>query len=259
MLVSDATAYSLRIAGILGVGQTALPQDTADATKALEMMLDQWQAKRWIVYRLEELSVRVTPGKDTYTIGPGIAADVPFDIRPPTMESAFVRQLTGANDQSFPVDYPLRRIRSREEWNAISLKRLVSWPGAFFYDPTLPDGTFYIWPIPIQSFFELHFAVSAAITAPLDASTELLDFLPPETEEAITYNLAGRLRVNYHLPMDQALAAMARASLNTLRTTNFAMRPLQMPSQLRHSPRLKNPMGGFVPEVAATVGFQVLK
>ena len=255
MLVSDAIAYALRIAGVLGVGQVALPQDTGDAQAALALMLKQWQRKRWIVYRLDDVAIAATPGKGSYTIGPD--GDIMTD-RPGSIESAFLRQLVGSGPNAYPVDYPLHRIGSKEEWNAISLKFLGSWPGSWFYDPTMPNGTVYIWPIPIQNFFELHFSVPLAI-GDFTPDTELETIQPPEAEEAIAYNLAARLRVMYALPPDPGMLALARASLNTLRTTNFAMRPLVMPAALRRPSRMRNPMGGFVPETSATVPFPVLR
>ena len=258
MLVSDAIAYALRVAGVLGVGQTALPQDTADAATALKMMLAQWQRKRWLVYRLEEVSTLAVPGVGIYSIGPGVDADISYPKRPGSIEAAYLRQHTGSNPGSFPVDYPLARIGSREEWSAITLKSLKSWPSAFFYDPTMADGTLYVWPVPIQTFFTLHLAIPQDLATALTPDAEIDDFLPPETEEALVYNLAMRLQVMYGLPPNQSIGGAARAALNTMRQSNFALQPLQMPSGLRGSVRLKNPMGGFV-ETAASVGTTVLR
>jgi hypothetical protein len=285
MLAGDAIDYAMRISGVLSTGQVPLPQDAADALTALRMMLKQWQRKRWLVWRLQEITIPLVPHKGAYTIGPGggpitsntwdgteptwdsttttwdaapgATADAPYAYRPGSIEAAYLRQLTGPTPGSFPVDYYLARIDSREEWSQISLKFLNSWPSAFFYDPTIPDGTLYVWPIPIQNFFEVHVAVPQDLGTTLTRDTDL-DYLPQETEEALTYNLALRLRVNYQLPVDPALAAAARASLNTLRQANFAVQPLQMPAALGGAGRLKNPMGGFYPETAVGVPYTVV-
>jgi hypothetical protein len=257
MLVSDLVAYALRVAGVLGVGQVPLTQDTSDAETALGLMLEQWQRKRWLVFRLEEKNTPAIAGKGVYAIGPDPAGDLFVRRRPGSIEAAYLRQLTGSSPASLPVDYPLRRIGSREEWSQIALKRLGSWPSAFFYDPTVRDGTVYIWPVPMQEFFELYLVFPQDLR-PLALDVDLEDFLPPETEEALVYNLAMRLRLNYQLPPDPGLAAAARASLNTLRQTNFAMQPLGMPAGLMRGGRVKNPMGGFV-ETAISVGSGVLR
>jgi len=249
----------MRVAGVLGVGQTPLPQDTSDAVSALQMMLGQWQRRRWIVYRLDEIESPVTPWQRTWTVGPS-GADIYYADRPGSIESGFLRQLTGmgGGSDSFPVDYPLRPISSRESWNRIPLKHLGSWPINFYYDPTRPNGTIYLWPVPVQPWFEIHFAVPQDVSN-FTGSEDLDDVFPSEVSEALIYNLAGRLRVNYALPPDQGLLGLARQSLNTVRSINFAMQPLRMPDALRRQVRFRNPMAGHIPDFAsATVPFPVL-
>jgi hypothetical protein len=257
MLVSDLISYSMRIAGVLGVGQVPLAQDTTDAENALNFMLSQWQRKRWLVYRLDEVTCPVVSGQPIYTIGP--SAELDYLIRPANIESAYIRQLIGsAGPGSLPVDFPLRRIDSREEWSRIALKNLRSWPGSFFYDPSLPVGQFYIWPIPMQNFFELFVQIQRDIRVGVGPGIEIEDSLPPETEEALVYNLAARLRINYQLPPNQDLNAMARASLATLRSTNYRVQKLAMPAAVMgRGGRWRNPAAGFYPEVAVGVPYTV--
>lgn len=257
MVVSDLINYTLRLAGILGVGQSPLAQDEQDAQTTLALMAQQWQRKRWLVFRLDDLTVQIQPWKTSYTIGTSEPVDIIYP-RPGTIETATLRQLTGLGvPGGFPVDYPLQKIWSREEWNSIPLKRLGSWPARFFYDPTLPNGTIYLWPIPIQTLFELHIAPVQSITA-LPPGQEITDIMPPEAQEALAYNLATRLRVNYRLPPDPSMISLALASLNTLRTLNFGVRTLRMPVGLAAPSRVKNPMAGFYPEANAGIPFPVL-
>lgn len=256
MLVADLINYAFRISGVLGVGQAALPQDFEDARTTLDNLSEQWQRMRWLVFRLDDFHTTARLFKPTYTIGLTPDADIHFP-RPSTIESVYLRQVVGGSPNSFPVDFPLRQIMSKEEWNAIPLKHLWSWPSQWFYDPTLPDGTFYIWPIPLQHHFELHFSVPQHISnIPLDR--DLLVYLPPESQKALAYNLAVELRAHYDLPPNQGLGINAATSLGVLRTMNYRMRPLRMPPELRRNVRLKNPMAGFYPEVAAGIPFPVL-
>jgi hypothetical protein len=258
MLVSDLISYSLRVAGVLGVGQVALAQDTGDAATALNNMLAQWQRKLWLVFRLDEVTCAVNSGQPVYSIGPDATADLNYPERPANIESAYVRQLIGTSGPgSLPVDFPLRRIDSREEWSRIALKNLRSWPAAFFYDASYPLGQFYIWPIPIQTFFELYLQIQQDVRVALLPTADLNDYLPTETEEAIVYNLAGRLKVMYGLPPNQDLNALARASLNTLRSTNFRIQKLRLPAALGRGGRFKNPMGGWYPETSVGIPYTV--
>jgi hypothetical protein len=154
----------------------------------------------------------------------------------------------------------MRILGSRQEYDQISLKFLQSWPAAIYYDPAIHFGTLYIWPIPIQHNFSLYIAYNFPIEVAGESglSYEIAELVPAETQEAIIYNLALRLMVNYKMPPDQSLAAAARASLNTMRQTNFALQPLGMPQSLRPGTRLKNPMGGFYPEISAGVAVTTL-
>ena len=265
MIVSDLIAYAQRASGLLGVGQVALPQDTADAQTALMLMLQQWRQKRWLVFRLDQVMFPLTPGKGNYTVGPANAVPAPDvvvngNFRPANIQSCFLRQDLGSGPNSFPIDFPMRILESRQQFDQISLKSLQSWPASIYYDPTIPIGDVAVWPIPMQPLFSLYIGFQQAIDFAGEGATsnEMDNYLPVETQEAIIYNLAGRLCINYALPVNPALAAAARSTLNTLRMTNFELQPLQMPGALRGSSRLRNPMAGFVPEVAAGIPFGVL-
>lgn len=263
MLVQDAISYAMRAAGILGVGQVGLAQDINDASIALQMMLQQWRQKRWLVFRLNWGIYPLAIGQQSYTVGPTQAAGQPQpemvtdgNARPPNIQSCFLRQNVGSGPNSYPIDFPMRILESREHYDRISLKFLQSWPASIYYDPTLPLATLYIWPIPVQNLFSLYIAWHQDIDflgqlSPI--TTDLIDYVPEETQEAIIYNLALRLITNYKLPPDPAISDMARATLNTLRQTNFALAPMRMPQSLRPGTRLKNPMSGFYPEVSAGV------
>lgn len=210
---------SAKTAGILGVGQTLTGEDTADALDTLNMMLGQWAQKRWLVYHLIDVS-KLCTGAQSYTVGPGGDFDT---VRPNRLEAAFIRQV------SSQVDYPLSVLESREDYNRISLKTLQSMPSYIWYDSDYPVGTVYPWPNP-TSDYELHLTLKAPISAFPDLVTEIN--LPPEYQEALMYNLAGRLRPLYQLPPDATVAALAAASLNTIRNANAQLPRLQLPADL---------------------------
>lgn len=260
MLVSDVIAYAQRVSGVLGVGQVALAQDIADAQTALTLMMQQWRQKRWLVFRLDWTLFPLTIGKQSYTVGTSGATPAPDvvvdgNFRPANIQSCFLRQNVGSGPNSYPIDFPMRILESREHYDRISLKFLRSWPASIYYDPTIGYATLYIWPIPVQNLFSLYIAWQQPIDVAGEGglSLDLDTVVPVETQEAIIYNLAQRFILNYKLPPDPGIADMARATLNTMRQTNFALQPMRMPQSLRPGTRLKNPMGGFYPEVSAGV------
>lgn len=218
----DLISLALKQCGALGVGQTAAAEDTTDALRLLNMMLSQWQRKRWSIYHLVDLS-KVSTGASSYTVGTGGDFNV---TRPDRIEAAYVRQLVNPN----PVDYPLRLIESREDYSRIALKSLSSFPTSIFYDANFPTGTIYPYPLPLASIYEIHIVIKAQISQ--FASLTDTVTLPPEYEEAIYYNLAGRLASMYKIPVDPVTINLARASLNTIKNANAQIATLRLPSGL---------------------------
>lgn len=265
MLVSDLINLSMRTSGILGVGQVALPQDLQDAASVLTLMMEQWRQKRWLVFRLNYDLIPLILQQASYSVGPDPTADFVTDgqYRPANIQSCYLRQFTGSGPNSFPIDFPLRILQSRQQYDAIRLKNLTSWPSCIYYDPTIPLGNLLIWPVPMQTNFGLYIAWQLAIDYVSEQSPqdpELTDSLPSETQLALMYNLALLLITNYKMPPDQSLAAAARSSLNTLRMTNFALQPLAMPRAVRNTRAndyVTNPSAGFYPETAAGIPYMV--
>lgn len=201
--------------------------DASDENRALLLlngMLAQWQRKRYLIYALVNQNV-VCTGNQTYTVGAG--QQFPWTNRPDRVESAYLRILntTGIN----PVDYPLKPIYAREEYDRIRLKNLVSISGAIFYDKQWPIGLLYPWPIPQASIYGLFVTFKEAL-GPFAQLSSPFNY-PPEYGDAMMYNLAKRMRQGWGKGMrpDPELNGLARDSLNTLRLANTDVPELGMP------------------------------
>lgn len=222
----DIITQAMKKAGVLGVGQTSLPEDTNDAFSDLNDMLGQWQRKRWLIVHLVDYSV-TSSGAQSYTVGPG---SVSFNIspRPDRIESAFFRQIISSNPNQ--VDYPLTRIDAREDYNLIGLKQLSSFPQYYFYDSGYPIGTLYVWPVPQASLYSIHITVKATLSQFTDLAQTIS--LPLEYMAALKFNLAVRLRQSYQLPPDPSLNGLATDALNVIRNANVQIARLQQPADL---------------------------
>jgi hypothetical protein len=202
---------ALKQSGVLGVGQTATSEDVADAFKLMNMMLAQWQTDRFLVYRLVTTGKACT-GQLSYTVGIGGDFNIP---RPDRISSAFV-QLTA---QSAPnkVDYPLTLIQAREDYNRIAVKQQGAMPTALFYDSNYPLGSVFPWSVPDSQYtlFITTYVQLQQFTSPFDDIV-----LPPQYEDAILWNLAGRLCPMYGLEPSQTIIKLASAGMNTLKTSN---------------------------------------
>jgi|SRR5579859_3229938 len=224
-VAGDIITMALKTAGVLGVGQTALPDDTNDALTQLNWMLSQWRRKRWLVYHLVDLALTAN-GNTSYTIGPGGDFNIPF--RPDRLESAFVRQLV--TSIQLRADYGLEIIDARETYNNIVLKQYNSFPQTVFYDPGYPLGTLWFTPTPGSGQFEIHLAVKDALQQFATANDVIS--LPEEYYAALYFNLARRLRVSYQLPPDPELNALCTDALNVIRGADLQLARLQMPPGL---------------------------
>lgn len=223
----DLLSQALSDIGVLGEGQQPSAFEYNLSFSTLNQMISQWARKRWLVYELVTTGLTST-GAQSYTVGPG--GDYALAIRPPRIESAFVRQLIPTVPNQ--VDYPLEIITSREDYNRISLKSLQSFPYALFYSPGYPLGTAFPWPIPQAQTYSVFITTMAVL--PRFANQAANVNLPEEYEAALRYNLAVRLMGGtFDVPDKPALRALAADSLNTIRGANTAISTLGMPELSR--------------------------
>lgn len=220
----DIVTQSLKKAGVLGVGQTPLAEDTNDAFYDMNDMIAQWARKRWLMWHLLDI-FKVSTGALSYTVGLGGDFNTP---RPDRLEAAFFRQIVPS--QPNQIDYPLELIESRETYNNIPLKSLSTFPTSIFYDAAYPIGTIYPWPVPQATIYEIHLTVKDTLTQ-FTTLNQTIN-MPPEFIAALKFNLAIRLRQAYQLPADLALVALAKDSLSVIRGANAQIPNLNMPSDL---------------------------
>jgi hypothetical protein len=216
---------SLKMAGVIGQGQTAAAEDINDCFDELNFMISQWNRKRWLIYHLKDVSVTST-GAQFYTVGTGQDFNT---VRPEKIQAAYMRQLTnGAPNQ---VDYPMISIDSYEDYSRIALKQLTSFTWYFFYDSAFPVAKFYPYPITQANTFSLHIIVKDLLTE-FTSIAETIN-LPPEYRAALQWNLAARIRPMYQLPPEPSIIALASDALNVLRTANTQISTLSMPRNLQ--------------------------
>lgn len=152
----DIVMQAMKMAGILGLGQTLNAEDTNDGFTSLLNMIAQWQVRRWLVPSLYDISM---PGNNfkSNTIGPGQYWNT---IRPDKILAAYFIQPN--NTINNPVSYSLWPMYSYEDYARVTLKELNSWPTRYFYDNAFPYGNVFIWPIPTPDY-EIHLVLKSAL------------------------------------------------------------------------------------------------
>jgi hypothetical protein len=221
--VGDLIAFCLRTSGVNGIGQTPQAEDANDGLIILQATIAEWQAKRWLVPNLAELSLLST-GAASYTIGPGMNFDAP---RPDRIISGYFRMTYTSPPQ---VDIPMTIISSREEYNKIVLKGMSTFPATLFYDSEWPTGVLYFWPIPPAGMFSMHLTVKAALPVYVQLTDPIN--LPPVYMKALIYTMACELALQYGLDPRPGHAAAMTAGIQAIKLANSQIPELPMPVAL---------------------------
>lgn len=216
---------ALKQVGVLGVGQTASAEDISDAFMMLNMMLSQWSVKRNVVHQIADIACQST-GAQTYTVGPGGDFNT---SRPTKLIGVYFRQVNTPGGYANSVDTPVDLLQSMSDYSRIATKNIASMPCSAYYDPQYPLGVLHLWPVSIPQY-ELHILALMPLAQFATAYDDIN--LPPEYQEALMYNLAGRLYPLYGMAVNTTVVALAAASLQTVRMANIQVGKLQMPSEV---------------------------
>jgi hypothetical protein len=207
---------SMRIARVIGKGETLDADEAADGLTALNSMLNSWQTERLSVYQIREESFTWAANQQSRTVGSGgdFATDRPARV---DGSSAFV---------SNSVDYMLgvRGIIDVAAWAAIPDKTTTStipWLIYPEYGTTLV--TLYAYPIPSASItFKLRSWRALQSFAALTTSMDL----PMGYEEALCFNLAESFGVEFGrdlTPTAQKKAVTSKANIKRINAPDTVM------------------------------------
>jgi hypothetical protein len=220
---------------VVGVGQSSLPEDINDCFNMLNMMIAQWQRRRYMVYNLKTVSITAT-GATSYTIGLGQQFNTE---RPAKIEAAFFRMQGTSN---LPVDYPLQVLRAKEDYDRISIKNLNAFPQYVFYDSTYPVGNVFVWPVPSNQY-QIFLTVMTQLQAFQNLSEVIV--MPNEYLDALQWNLADRILTIYGLPENPKITRYAEVSMRAIMENNSQIPLLHMPVALRGKSGAYNIYGDF--------------
>lgn len=203
---------SMRLARVIGKGETLDDDEAADGLYALNAMLDSWQIERLFVYQIAEDSFTWT-ATQSRTVG---AAGNFVMTRPARVDPSSYFVLNS-------ISYPIKLIDS-DQWAAIPDKTTTTQvPTTIYpeYGPALV--TLYAYPTPSASItFKLK---SWEILQSFTALTTDLS-LPMGYQRAIEYSLAEEFGPEFGKPISvevHAIAARARANIKRINAPSPVM------------------------------------
>lgn len=203
----DMITRAMRLAGVIGKGESPSDDEAADGLEALNSMLDSWQTERLFVYQISENSFTWGSGNQSRTVG---AAGNFVMARPAQVDDStyFVQN---------NISYPVRLIDS-DAWAAIPDKTTTSTlPFWLYVEYGVSTVTLYAYPTP-----------SAAITIKLRTWAGLQSFaalttdlsLPMGNERAIVYSLAEEFGPEFGVDVPPRVADIARKARRNLKRIN---------------------------------------
>lgn len=215
---------SMRLAGIIGKGESLDTDEADDGLVALNSMLDSWSIERLFAYYMVQETLNVVANQATYTMGVGGDLNT---TRPTRIEDD--AYITFAS-----IDYHIKVINV-DAYASIPAKTVQSniplWLYVSYQNP-LVKLTFY----PVQN-------TSGVVTLwswkQLQQFTTLTDVLalPPGNERAITYSLAEEFGPEFGVQIDPRVSAIAMKARGNLKRIN-APSPV-MSSEVGYMGRLR--------------------
>lgn len=229
---ADLAADSLSDLGQLGIGQSASPEQLAQAMRYANRWLDKLSIQRLMLFTVGTTPYVLTPALQDYTIGPSAAGAGSFvQARPTFIESAQI-QLPGS-----AMTEPLNLL-DRTKWGAIRDKGAIcsalGLPQDIWVEYAYPNLAFHMWTIPSNACI-----VNLAAWVELQQFQTIFDQLnlPPGYETAIQKNLSVELAPAYDMAPSPALLQSAADGLVQIQKINAQ----SLGGALGESQTLQNP------------------
>lgn len=205
----DLIRRSMYLVNALAAGETPDAQSANDALQTLNEMIDGWSIQTLAVYGTANDEFTTTPGKATYTYGPG--GDI-NDVRPAYVNDSYCIR----NGITTPV-----RVIDILEYNEIPLKGMsqplverMMWTNIY------PLSTVTLWPVPSETV-TIGLTSGRILTSIPDLQTSIL--LPPGYLKALRYNLAMDLWPEYSNKLTdiESIQRTAMTSLGRVKVSNI--------------------------------------
>lgn len=211
MLVSDVIKSAMRKLGAIASGETATPDEQADALSALQSMLRSWAAEKINVFSSVHETFTLVVGTNEYNWGTGSDID---SLRPNQLIGAAIAD---SDNITYPMD-----IISEGEYRRITTKLISERPYKIFISYTFPTVKVYLYPVPVVA--ETLILESLKPFTETSSFTAVADTLqmPSMYEEPIIYNLAVRIAPEFGKVIPASVAAVAISSYNRIITRNSA-------------------------------------
>lgn len=183
----DVIKDAMRLVNALGAGQPVSGEDTANALRILNGILDQWSTERQMISALSRITNSWAGALQSKLIGidtpqpPGsIAVTRPIRIEQASVTIGSTEYILQSLDEAGYAMYPLKTQQGT--------------PNTFYYRATVPMGEIFLLPIPVTSvllnlWFWVPFGTFALPASEMD--------LAPTYQKALKYCLAVEMAMEW--------------------------------------------------------------
>ncbi len=220
-LVTD----SMLLIGAIASGETPSGAELTDGLRRLNELIDNWSLQALTALVNERHVLTLTASTGTYTLGPTSTSGASWIVgaRPDVLTNAGLL-LNSSNP--LPIEIA-RSILTDDEYANITIKDLsTTLFTSVYYNPTSPDGTVVLWPIPSVNTNDLVLYYDSILAQFADLTTQYR--LPAGYAKALRYNLAVELAPEFGRQVDPVVLMTASASLRQVKAANLKMAELSL-------------------------------
>lgn len=207
MTALDIIKAAFRVVGVASTGNPLSSEDAANGLEALKIMLGKWLSANLSLFCYDKVTNALVAGTAEYTIGS--TGDISTN-RPNAIERIYIRD-------SNNLDFPMTEISSHR-FARITDKTQTGRPAYWWYNPTYPNGTLQLWPVPDSSADTLVLLLLQQLTIPSEL-TDDMDF-PTVYQSALKWCLAVELAAEYGVGLSQYIILNADRSFALLQQNN---------------------------------------
>lgn len=230
----DIITSALQDLGAIDITETPSAVEENNALIYLNRMIDTWQAEEMMIYCIQNQTFPYVSGQQIYTIGSGGNFNT---TRPEKIEHAYTIDTQGNA-------YAMQVTTNYDEYSDIITKYTQSQlPSVLYNDGNYPLSSLYIWPIPNNTSWSLQIWSWQPLQSfpTLDTAVSL----PPGYQEALEWNLTGRLAPKYGKEISPTLAAGMSSSIGIVKRANLRIETLKFDPTLVRRGRVFNWLTGM--------------
>jgi hypothetical protein len=228
MTALDLIKRSMRLLGLLNVGDVPTNEEAQDGLTALNAMVDAWATERLMMFTTGRNLYNLAQNQQVYQIGP-LGPDW-IAPRPEYIDGAGL--LLTNSDPTQVLEIPLEVLRTDKEWARVRAKGITSQlPTKLYYDRgfstgggNLGSGNVAVWPVPlVANQIALY---TPTIVSQFTSLTQTIS-LPPGYNRALAYNLAIEYAPEFTVQPSEVVVAVAQMSKDSLKRANLQLDKLR--------------------------------